>query len=110
MDPAYADVFYRWLFQIPGAGPYSFQLIEKPDWIEVYFDQVTGRIRVEGLPTEDEVGATIELRFAVANCGRVPDEDGITVSFEVMESEFQLLIDYDFSDIVDFDGEPIDTN
>lgn len=110
MPPAFVDVYYRYIFQIPGAGGYAFSLIDKPEWVNVFFDSVTGRIRIEGTPSEDDVEDDVEISFAIANCGRSLDEEGITVTFDVMEGQYQLLVDQDTADIIDVDGQLIDTD
>ncbi len=106
---AEVDVYYRRLLKIPGSGAYDYGLIEKPDWVEIYFDQVTGRIRIEGTPTADDIGEDIEIRIKVANCGRTLDETGVMLLINVVESDLQLLIDHDLADIIDFDGSLIET-
>lgn len=109
MPDALVYVYYRKLLKIPGSGSYDFELVEKPEWAEVYFDQVTGMIRIEGTPTIDDIGEDIQIKIKVANCGRVLDETGITLFVDVVEPDFQLLVDSDLSDVIDYDGTLIET-
>lgn len=109
MPDALVDVYYRKLLKIPGSGAYDFELIEKPEWVEVFFDQVTGRIRIEGTPTSDDIADEVEIKIKVANCGRALDETGVTLLVNVIEPDFQLLVDSDLSDVIDYDGTLIET-
>lgn len=110
LPDATVGVYYRYLFQIPGEGTYNFEIVDKPIWVNTYFDSLSGKLRIEGIPDDDDAGETQVIKFRVANCGRQLNTLIITININIVESSMQFLIDYDDADIVDYDGAGIITN